>query len=696
MSTSNLDLSDSIAKLYKKPTKSAQTLMDSGIETIEDLLWVIPRKILKLPDLNDFGHLEVGEYFRGAGSVVSVRSRPNFRARGKGRALLYNVTVTVKDIQSEGLLNLTWFNCYSSIEKKIKALGKIEFIGIVSEYNDSYQIANPEFGEYGTVDRGDGLKIQYPTIATVSSTNVKKVIDKIPLDFWDTIEEVLPETIIEENDFIDRSLAFQYLHGIVSSEEWDQETFSQAKDRLIYEEFFLDQIKVSLRKQKRKESKAISFEVSKEVYKESLELYPYTLTEDQSSTLNDIIDDFRSTHPMMRLIQGDVGCGKTTVAVQACYYVMKAGYQCAFMCPTESLATQHFNEVKEILGSRFNIEILLGSTSNKEKKTINEKLKNGEIDLIIGTHSLFQDSVEFKNLGFSIIDEQHKFGVEQRLKLVAKGKGSHCLIMSATPIPRSLSLTQYGDLDISIIKTMPGGRRGSQTRIVEPDKFEKFLSFMKTRISLGEQAYLLVPAINESPDQNIRDLEQTYEKFTSIFPDLRIKRLHGQMKAEEKALVFKEFKEHDIDLLIATSVIEVGINVTNATIMAILNPERFGLSSLHQMRGRVGRGSKPGFCFLILEKKLQPETMHRLQVIEKYSDGFKISEEDLKIRGQGDLFGQEQSGVKTQKKIANIIEHQDIFYRVIQDFKVFNAESNTKVLNMSEKLKGDQKIYTTI
>ena len=696
MSTNNPQLFDSLHKLYKKPSKTAENLIDAGIQTIEDLIWLIPKRILKLPSLDKFENAVISNYFRGTGEVISVRSKPNFRARGKGRALLLNITATIKDSLSDNIITLQWFNCYSSVEKKIRDITKIEFLGVVSEYNGLLQITNPDFGESGTMETDSGLKIQYPTVSSISSPNIKKIIDRIPEQTWSEIDEILPLEIIEENNFLSREHAFRYLHGKVPSEQWHNDDFEKAKDRLVYEEFFIDQVKVDLRKKKRKKLNGIQINVTEDQIKESLSLYPYELTPDQKSSLEDIIDDLKGPYPMMRLIQGDVGCGKTTIAVLAALYSIQANYQSAIMCPTESLATQHYNEVSELLGKKINVAILLGSTSNKEKKIILEGLALGKIDLIIGTHSLFQDSVVFKNLGLSIIDEQHKFGVEQRLKLVAKGPGSHCIIMSATPIPRSLSLTQYGDLEISIIKTMPKGRKGSKTRIVEPANFENFLSFLKTRISLGEQAYILVPAISESPDQNIRDLEQTFDRFSQIFPEMRIKSLHGQMKNDEKSEVFRDFKNHEIDILIATSVIEVGINVINSTIMAILNPERFGLSSLHQMRGRVGRGEKPGFCFLILEKKLQPESLHRLQVIEKYSDGFKIAEEDLKIRGQGNLFGQEQSGVVAQKKIANIIEHQDIFYKVLKDFKTHNMSKHPRVLDLSKKYQGDQKIYTTI
>ncbi len=657
-------------------------------------MWVFPRKILKLPQITKFQNAKIDEYFRGAGKVLSVQARPNFKAKGKGKAMLYNISATVQDINSSQIISLKWFNCYSSMQKKIGSCESIEFLGVVSIFNEQLQIANPEFSILGESTIAEGLRIQYPTISSVTSTNFKKVIDKIPLELWDTLNEILPSSVLEKNNLIPRSDAFKYIHGKVELCDWDEDKLNQSIYRLKYEEFFLDQIKISIRKKARIDQEGIIISPSSENISSFLKMYPYPLTHDQEMAVNDIIVDLKSGQPMMRLVQGDVGCGKTTVAVIASALVISAGLQVALMCPTEALATQHYASLVEVLPSHMSIGILLGSTPVKSKNQILSDLKSGKINLIIGTHSLFQDSVEFSSLGLSIIDEQHKFGVEQRLKLVSKGVGSHCLIMSATPIPRSLSLTQYGDLDISVIKNMPSGRKGSKTRIVTPETFPKFLSFLKTRIEMGEQAYILVPAISESPDQNIRDLEKTFKKFKDFFPECRISELHGQMKSEEKANVFRAFKDHEIDILVATSVIEVGINVLNSTIMAILNPERFGLSSLHQMRGRVGRGEKPGFCFLVTERKLNPDSLHRLQVIENNTDGFQIAEEDLKIRGEGDLFGQEQSGVITQRRIANIITDQPILLKVISDFGEISDGDEVNLLH--DQLQTDEKILTTI
>ncbi len=691
--SSNKDiLSTQISDLYSKPTKTLEALNKKNIYTINDLLWLMPRRIVKLPEIANFQYANIGDFFRGRGTIVSMQAKPNFKSRGKGRAVLLNIAVTVKDDLSDNYITLKWFNAYQSIQKKLEQLKHLEFLGVVSVFNDSLQIVNPELFEIGKSDSESGLRITYPTIESVKSHHIQKVFDKLPNGFWDKIPEIIPSNILEDKGLLSRSMAFKYLHGRVPSNEWSQDKFDQAKRRIIYEEFIYDQLKIKLRKNKRTELSRKSLKISLDQIQKAKSLYPYQLTIDQDKALDDIVSDFSGTTPAMRLIQGDVGCGKTTIAVASAYLILKTGGQVALMCPTETLALQHFREIEEILGNEFKVELLVGSTKASEKKKINESLESGDCDIVIGTHSLFQDSVNFKNLELAIIDEQHKFGVEQRIKLMKKGENPHCLIMSATPIPRSLSLTKYGDLDISIIKTMPGGRKGQKTRIVTNANLNNYLSFVKTRLEMKEQAYIVVPAIEESENDDIRNLEHTYELYKQYFPEFRIAYLHGRMSPDEKQAAITDFKEHKTDILIATSVIEVGINIINSTIMAILSPERFGLSSLHQMRGRVGRGNKPGFCFLVTDREITPDSMQRLQVIEKYTDGFKIAEEDLKIRGEGDLFGQEQSGVVTQKRLANIVLNQDILYEAIEDIKKYPNDFDSIINFMNH----DEKVFTTI
>ena len=703
---SNIHWDSNLEDLYPKgPTKSAASLISSGYTTLRSLLWLIPLRVMKTPVIKNFSYAKLDTIFTGVGKVVSVRSLPSFRGNGKGKAQLLNITVIVQDHFSSKALEIKWFNAYASVSHKLEKSKYLKFTGSIQEYQGSIQMVNPDFFdiEESSLPKTEEkeaklppLKVQYPTINGVNTSNVKKIIDKIPSVLWQNITDDIPLNIIRNRKLISLSNAFHLIHGKREFlDSWNEDEFQRARDRLIYQELFDEQLKISLRKSKIKNKTGVVFD--KTLTQEIELLFPYKLTSDQEKVIKEIAEDTKSGHPMMRLVQGDVGCGKTSVAIVAGILSTLNNFQTALMCPTESLASQHFNEIEKYCNS-LNIKcaLLLGSTTSKEKKEIQRQLQNGEIQFVIGTHSLFQESISFKNLAMAIIDEQHKFGVEQRLKLVNKGVGCHCLIMTATPIPRSLSLTQFGDLDISTIKSMPGGRKGSKTRIVTNENFGNFLNFVKTRVSMHEQVYIVVPAITESPNQDISNLEDVKIRFREFFPSMKIEGMHGQMKSEDKMEIFNSFTSNKINILVATSVIEVGINILNATIMAILNPERFGLSSLHQLRGRVGRGSKPGFCFLVTENLISNDSLTRLKVIEDYSDGFHIAEEDLKIRGAGDIFGKEQSGSQNTKKIANIILHSKELEAAKDDLVKILVTSPQLLDSKIKRLEKDAKIFSTV
>lgn len=687
--------------LGKASKKSYEKLILAGITEVSDFLWAFPLRVVELPPLRSFDFVEEGRIFIGRAKILNVQAKPNFRIKGRGKAMLYNIMVHVQDMYSDKILTLKWFNSYGSITSKISKCTYIEFMGEASVFNGQPQFANPDFSPIESINDpssfvtiSNDLKIQYPTINTVAGVQIKKFIDKIPKELWDNIPETLPSAIIKKNDFLSLGNAFKVMHAKIKP---TPELEKKAEGRLIYEEFFEDQLKIYLRRKYFKKPKASKYVVSEETYQSFGKLYPYDLTPDQARTLQEIRRDFASEHPMMRLVQGDVGCGKTTVAMIAAMIVIKNGAQVAMMCPTEALAIQHFVSAQELFGNEsIKYKLILGSTPAKEKKQIQADLLNGEIDFIIGTHALIQETIQFKQLGLAIIDEQHKFGVDQRIKLTNKGEGTHCLIMSATPIPRSLSLTQYGDLDISSIKTMPGGRKGHKTRIVTEETYAQYLNFINTRLHLDEQIYVVVPAINESAEQEFHNLIDVLERYKKYFPKHVVEGLHGQMKSDEKAEIFKKFKAHEIDILVSTSVIEVGINVLNATVMAIINPERFGLSSLHQLRGRVGRGDKPGFCFLVNDKKISALSKERLKVIETNKDGFIIAEEDLKLRGEGDLFGTDQSGSLSQKRLANIVLHADILYQAREDAFALIEARDPDILKLLDKYSQDSRIFTTV
>lgn len=694
LNTSKLNWDSSILELStnpKLPTKTIQSLYDHGFNRIRDLIWILPLRVQNIPEVENFSNIKTGLLFKGAGEIININLQPAFGKKGKNRVQLFNITVLVKDIHSDNFINLKWFNAYPSIKKQIEELDRVTFLGPVQVYNEAFQIINPSLNPKESPDK---LLIDYPTVNKVSGNHIKTVIRKIPENVWQSKLNYYESSFEDFLNLAPMNKAFITLHGL--NGKYIEDDYCQARDRLVYDEFIRDQLKVSARKMAFQSLSAQKISVKKKEIQDYISRFEYELTPDQFRVLEEVKSDLSSGHPMMRIIQGDVGCGKTTVAILAAAVLGKSKKQVAIMCPTEALARQHEKTFKDFFKKDFNIELLVGSTKSKEKKRILEDLSIGKIDFIIGTHSLFQEQVKFKDLQLSIIDEQHKFGVDQRLKLVNKGFNSHCLLMSATPIPRTLQLAQYGDLNISTIKSLPKNRKGTQTRIVSENTYEKYLSFVKTRVSIGEQAYIVVPAITESESMDLKNVDSHLKTYRSIFPDLRIQTLHGQLTTEEKSETLSLFEKGKIDLLIATSVIEVGINIINASVITIYDPERFGLSSLHQLRGRVGRGEKAGFCFLIPDKQASKDSLKRLKVIEKSNDGFVIAEADLKNRGEGDLFGTNQSGNINTRNIASIFEHFHIFEKVKEDIEKVKKQNPQLLQPLIDKFIQDKKISSTI
>jgi ATP-dependent DNA helicase RecG len=693
LSTNNLSWKSSITALCSspsKPTKTIQKLLSAQINTIEDLLWLLPLRVTKLPDIHPFSEIKIGSYFKGSATVITVDISPAFGKRGKNKVQLFNATAVIKDNLSNTFINLKWFNSYPNIKNQLEALNSFTFLGIVSDYKGVPQIVNPNLDPK---DNDNGILIEYPTVNSISGTHLKSVINRIPKNLWQSPLDFFTKDLSQELSIESLNQTFMRLHGQC---EYDNKKYKKAKEDLIYFEFLKDQLKVVARKMSIKSISAPKIKVDSAAIDNFISTFPYQFTEDQTKVCEEIFTDFQQGHPMMRIVQGDVGCGKTTVAIVAALSVATSGGQVAIMCPTEALAQQHFKTFNELLSGEYTIDILVGSTKTAQRKLIQERLDKNQTKILVGTHSLFQDSVSFSNLQLAIIDEQHKFGVEQRLRLVSKGEGTHCLLMSATPIPRTLQLAQYGDLDISTIKTIPSNRKGTQTRIIKTETYEKYLSFVKTRVELGEQIYIVVPAIEDNEENDLKNIEKVELLYKNYFPNFLIQVLHGKMNSDDKNKVLIDYNAGRINILISTSVIEVGINVLNATVMAIYNPERFGLSSLHQLRGRVGRGEKPGFCFLIPDSNTSSEGIKRLKVVERSHDGFEIAEADLKNRGEGDLFGSSQSGNISSNKVANIFEHFAILETVQRDVQKVKNTKPELFIPLLEKLSRDKKISTTV
>ena len=686
-------LSDFFPKSLEKTIISLEKI---GIYNCSDLAWTLPLRIFPFPNKTSFNQFHTNEFVSGNGTIAHRNFKPLFYRKFKSKILLHNGLVIVQDELSNQTINLRFFNLYPSQKKVLENLHLVSFMGKCEDYQGSIQIVNPKISA-----KQDNLEInheafikEYPTLNKIPGNTLKKMIEKIPLSAW----EFFPSIIHHKNsDSISMGEALQICHGLVPFKDWNQKKHLLAKERLIYEEFFTDQLKIKARKTFLKTKAAPLFTKNESLFNQYLKLIPFQLTKGQLQSLSDIFMDFSHGHPMMRMLQGDVGCGKTLVAFLSSLVVISQNGQVALMCPTEALAQQHlktFNDYFSSLG--ISTSLLLGSQKADEKKKILSNLKSGNIQFVIGTHALFQDKVQFKNLQYIIIDEQHKFGVEQRLSLSSKGKGTHCLLMSATPIPRTLSLTYYGDLDFSTIREIPEGRSPIKTRIVEKINYEKYLGFLKTKLNDGAQGYFVFPVIEESETHQLLSAQMGFERYKKLFPEFKLALLHGQLKNEEKDLIIKQFHAKKIQILCSTTVIEVGINVPDATFISIYHPERFGLSSLHQLRGRVGRGSKQGYCFLVLEEKISEKGLDRLKKIEETLDGFKIAQLDLDLRGEGDLFGVDQSGTETRKRIAHPTIHYKILDQAYRDVEKLFASDPSEMNNILRKIAQDQKILDTI
>ena len=535
-------------------------------------------------------------------------------------------------------LNLTFFNNKFAAEQ-LQYGKEYIFYGAVSGDFIGYNMTNPVFEslESAPVTTRRVLPI-YPLTAGLSNAIVLRCVQQA-LAICDPPEEILPEAIRMEYGILPADRAYQVIHQPASLQEAEL-----AKRRLIFEEFFVFSAGLSLMRAARAEKKAVPYRnLDISAFYAAL---PFALTGAQNRAIREILTDLGRGTPMNRLVQGDVGAGKTMIAAAAACCAIQNGHQCALMAPTEILAEQHYHSLSRLLSPMgITVGLLTGAMKETHKPAIRAQLAEGSIHLAIGTHALLSEATTFQNLGLVIADEQHRFGVAQRSKLSAKGADPHLLVMSATPIPRTLALILYGDLDVSILDELPPGRQAVDTFLVNESYRPRINSFIRKQVAEGHQCFVVCPAVEESEGLNIKSAELWAETLqTAVFPDLRVALLHGQMKGSEKEGIMAAFARGEADILVATTVIEVGVDVPNATLMVIEDADRFGLSQLHQLRGRVGRGSAKSFCILTSHNR-NTETLQRLKAFCKTADGFKIAEEDLKMRGPGDFFGSRQSGL---------------------------------------------------
>ena len=684
----DLSLQSGIEELCtsKKAPKYLSSLQDANILTIENLLWLSPKSIQKLPKTAPFTSSKPSEKFKGAGEIVWVKRIPLKNARQK---FLCNVQVKVIDLFSNTSMVLYWFNSYPSTYNKLKSLNKITFSGTMSK-TDSLGMANPNVKPWDgkQEEHIEEISVEYPVLNKVQGHHIQKLFLKIPNDFYRNIKEELPLEISKKNNLISFSEAIKLFHCHPSvKDKWSEDKYEIAKTRLIYEELFWEQLKLSGQKFQRNQFKSPIIKWSNSEEARFTEILPFQLTKGQQKVITEVRHDIKLGIPMHRILQGDVGCGKTIVAILIANLIAKEGYQVAILCPTEGLANQFFENVKKYNAFNLEIDLIVGGSLTKAKKLKLENLAKGKTKIVVGTHALIQSKIEFSKLGLSIIDEQHKFGVKQRNLLIKKSVTKHFLLMSATPIPRSLGLTVFGNLEISTITETPNKDKKISTKIITHDLRAKMLSFILTRVSMGEQAYIVVPAIEESEQSNLINLKEIFLAYRRFFPKISMAPLHGKMKAEEKNETLKRFKKNEISILVSTTVIEVGIDVPNSTVMVIYNPERFGLSSLHQLRGRVGRGEKPGFCFLDCLKDMGKDSKKRLEKFIKCKDGFDIAETDLEIRGPGDFIGNEQSGHVVKRKVSDPLRDYRMLVQVKNDITHLSDKFPSEYNKCLEKIK---------
>ena len=655
----------------------AKKLKKLGINSTIDLLLYLPNKYNDQTVIQSINDTLEGQKSQIEANIndVEVKYRP------KKNLILY-----VSDLT--GHMQIRFLHYYPSQIKQLESAGLVRFYGEVRQQSNYKEMIHPEYYIVNdSTELSKNLTPIYSTTKGLSQNMIRKLIkNHIESATQDKLFKELFLNFYEKYNFPSFMDSISFLHEPPKIKFKDIEAVHNSKfyKRLIYDELLAQQLFLRKQYNSLKKNKSPKFKQAKLNQQIFLEQLNFKLTDGQKQVLEEIQSDFTKGFPMNRLLQGDVGCGKTVVATIAAIDCIEAGFQVAFMAPTEILAEQHYEKLMNwFKDTSYEILLLTGSMSKKAKLDTYLNIEKGNADIVIGTHALFQEAVTFNNLGFYIIDEQHRFGVEQRMMLKnnsrnQQGYESHQLMMSATPIPRTLSMSFFAHMDVSTIKELPGGRRPIRTKIYLDDKRKQLLSLIDEHCKKNNQVFWVCPLIEESEFLDLETVNNTYKELEKYFIKQKVALIHGRMKAEEKKEIMKKFQQNTIQILVATSVIEVGVDVPNATLMIIENSERLGLSQLHQLRGRIGRGEKSSFCILLYKNKLSSAAKQRLRIIYENIDGFKIAEEDLKLRGPGELLGYRQSGVPTLR-FANLNRDLDILKNARNDADSLIKKNDTRI-----------------